>query len=312
MASSSRGNTRATPPADPPTDPALQEAALLREALKAKHLPIFTGEILSFTRWRRDLLDFLQFYPTLTEHSKIMVAKMAVQGPAKDHLYSVLDSLDRGEQDQPATIVAFLDLLSQRWPSELEEEAAYRDLKATRQTTSLAEYINRFDRLLLSIKNITDREIRLMFLDGLKEPLRTECAKQMHKSYVEVKTFAEVYAFNMAKFSVAQSATPGDGGQGVEVASREQTKATPAAVATVSSMTFNNKRPPAQANGQGQCFICGSTDHYKAQCPKRHKGRGHNGFGSRIQGSFRGRGRGRFRGGRGGRGGHPKNRNRRF
>ena len=193
-------NDHATPPLPASNAAAPHHAG---PVIRLGDLPIFTGTEpspgLALDRWFQQLEAFFLQFPEHTDVQRISTATMRLNGPALDWVL-----VNCTQPTCPGAWVCFVETLMWTFAPLDRSLTARADLAACRQTSSVAEYLMRFNLATAPITDLHASEKVQRFVEGLKHNVRREVL--MHPVDVHDFPSAAAYATRWDSLSIATSA----------------------------------------------------------------------------------------------------------
>ena len=185
------------------------------------------------------------FEDTTAETVKISTAKRYLTREALSW-FLCTDAQTFEDEEGEASFAIFTDeLRAQFLPPDYRDKCLLNLLKASQGSSSAAEYVNRFRRMTLRVKNVPEDVLRMSFLNGLAPSVA---------NYVECNSRDESVKEYMRLALI--------GG-------RVLTTAKPKGKEPFAAMEKENRRPLRKKPvASVLCYGCGKSGHYKADCPK--------------------------------------------
>ena len=275
-------NDHVTPPCLPTTSPLpASNAAASHHAgpvIRLGDLPVFTGTEpspgLALDRWFQQLEAFFLQFPEHTDVQRISTATMRLNGPALDWV-----RVNCTQPTCPGAWVCFVETLMWTFAPLDRSLTARADLAACRQTSSVAEYLMRFNLATAPITDLHASEKFQRFVEGLKHNVRREVL--MHPVDVHDFPSAAAYATRWDSLSIATSTTASPSPAQVHRPIPAPYRPPPARLNAVTSATpavGAGPRPPitpeerATIAAAGGCTYCRNVLpplHTVENCPKK-------------------------------------------
>jgi hypothetical protein len=146
----------------------VQQNKDLARKLGKLSIPSFDGSNRSTARaWVQKLDTYFQLNP-MTEAEAIKFATLHLDGEAHEWWYHGLVTLGH------ATITSYLDFtqkLMERFDKK-DPELHFRELAQLKQEGSPDAYITEFQKLAVTVSDISEQRLVMLFIEGLLEPLR--------------------------------------------------------------------------------------------------------------------------------------------
>lgn len=140
----------------------------LKKKIGKLNLPYFNGSSETTTHaWVQKVDTYFQFNP-MTKEEAIKFAALHLDGLAHEWWYHSMITMD---DTQITSYMDFIERLIKRLNNK-DPELYFKELAQLKQEGSIEEFIRNFQRLSVLVTDISIKRLVVLFVDGLKDPLR--------------------------------------------------------------------------------------------------------------------------------------------
>ncbi|XP_060196336.1 uncharacterized protein LOC132625764 [Lycium barbarum] len=233
-----------------------------------------------------DVEQYFEAVGELEEPKKVATATMYLQGDAKLWWRVKFEAIRAGEENLTTWEELKAAIRLQFFPENVEYNAR-RKLRELRQTKSVRDYVREYSALMLSIRDMSEKDKLFTFMEGLKPYARAELQRQRVDTVTRAMQAAEClvdYQVEPRKDKPQQPPRGGNtrggqhnnynnnnrGGPSRSGGDRGSNQSRASSSGSVSVASPNKNRGKAPYVPKGGCFECGGP-HMRADCPQVRK-----------------------------------------
>lgn len=203
----------------------------------------------------------------MTEEDRLQFATQLLRGKPLDWWRSYEFMIEHGDISPVENWDEFKETIRAKYKPFDSAEIARDKLAALRQTTSVEDYIGRFEEITMEIPAITDDEKRDRFVRGLKLIIRKEIRIRETMNFVDTTRLA-------AKFDNIISRQFLEGREGKLPWQNYRYSPRPSAPMELDAIRTKEPLTEAERDAlrqKGCCFYCRETGHIARYCPRKGK-----------------------------------------
>jgi hypothetical protein len=245
-----------------------QELALARLAQPFKPIlpDTFDGTSkTSIDAWLYQIEQY-QDFDTMTESIRVKFATRLLKGKPLDWWRAYQALVEQGQAGRIERWYEFKEIVQTQFKPFNSVQLARDKLAVVRQTSTVSEYIARFQDITLNLPHVTPDEMRDRFIRGLKYQIRKEVLSRDEVGYIETTQLA-------ARLDLAVNQISGESGWRPSWSTfhnlpRPSDPMELDAIRVRGSLTDEERNNLRQ---KGCCFYCREFGHVARHCPRKSR-----------------------------------------